>query len=134
MVLLLGMAGSWLAAQLLGVGAEANVIEHWRLLAWLVLLYPVLEEWLFRGLLQPLLLKSAIGRSSLYGITFANVAASVLFTAFHFISHTPVWAVSVLFPSLLFGWFRDRHQSILPAIVLHCGYNLAYFLSFGLPT
>lgn len=131
--LLLGMAGCWPLAQLLGVDAAISLERDWRQLAWLVLLYPVLEEWLFRGQLQPLLMKSVYGRRAWYGVTLANIATSVAFTAFHFLAHSPVWALSVLFPSLLFGGFRDRYQSILPAIVLHCGYNLAYFMSFGMP-
>ena len=56
------------------------------------------------------------------------VAAWLVFTALHFVNHPPPWAAAVLLPSLLFGYFRDRHGSVLPAIVLHVFYNAGYFL------
>jgi membrane protease YdiL (CAAX protease family) len=34
----------------------------------------------------------------------------------------------VLLPSLLYGYFRDRHGSVYPAIALHVFYNAGYFL------
>ena len=62
------------------------------------------------------------------GFTLANLATSVLFTALHFVSHPPLWAAGVLLPSLLYGYFRDRHDSVYPAIALHVFYNAGYFL------
>jgi membrane protease YdiL (CAAX protease family) len=61
-------------------------------------------------------------------LTQANLTSSALFTTLHFTSHAPLWAIGVLLPSLLFGYFRDRHDSIYPAIVLHIFYNAGYFL------
>jgi membrane protease YdiL (CAAX protease family) len=40
----------------------------------------------------------------------------------------PALAAGVLLPALLFGYFRDRHDSVLPAIALHVFYNAGYFL------
>ena len=97
-------------------------------LAMLVLLQPVLEELLFRGLLQGQLLKLEWGRSQLMGLTLANMVSSVLFTALHFSQHPAQWAFAVILPSLLFGYFRDRHDSVYPAIALHGFYNAGYFL------
>jgi membrane protease YdiL (CAAX protease family) len=39
----------------------------------------------------------------------------------------------VLFPSLIFGYFRDRYTSIYPCMVLHAFYNAGYFGLTGLP-
>jgi membrane protease YdiL (CAAX protease family) len=97
-------------------------------LASLILLQPVLEELLFRGLLQGWLRMRAWGRRQFGGFTLANGVVALLFTALHFISHPPLWAASVLLPSLLYGYFRDRHDSVLPAIALHVFYNAGYFL------
>lgn len=97
-------------------------------LASLVLLQPLLEELLFRGLLQGWLLARPWGRRQFGGFTLANLLATLLFTALHFISHPPLWAAGVLLPSLLYGYFRDRHDSVLPAIALHVFYNAGYFL------
>ena len=93
--------------------------------------YPVLEELAFRGLLQGLLLSPAWGRRSLAGITGANLATSAVFALCHFWRHPPLWAALTFFPSLVFGFFRDRHGSVMPPIVLHVVYNAGYFLLFG---
>lgn len=96
-----------------------------------VLLWPVMEEVVFRGLLQPVLAGLPWGRWRWSGVTGGNVAASLLFAAAHLFSHPPLWAALVLFPSLLFGYFRDRHDSLLSPICLHVGYNLGYYWFFG---
>lgn len=122
---LLAGCAFWLAlvwrgqpAPLLGLAALAS----------LILLQPVLEELLFRGLLQGRLRAWAWGRRQLGGFTLANMIVTLLFTALHFINHPPLWAASVLLPSLLYGYFRDRHDNVAPAIALHVFYNAGYFL------
>jgi uncharacterized protein len=97
-------------------------------LASLILVQPLVEELLFRGLLQGWLVEQSWGRRQLGGFTLANLSVSLLFTALHFIHHPPLWAAGVLLPSLLFGYFRDRHDSVYPAIALHVFYNAGYFL------
>jgi len=96
----------------------------------LVLLWPVLEEVVFRGALQPSLSASAWGRLSRKGFSAANGVTSLIFAGAHLFSHPPLWALSVFFPSLLFGYFRDRHDSLLSPIILHVGYNLGYYWLF----
>jgi uncharacterized protein len=93
-----------------------------------IVLQPVVEELLFRGLLQGWLAARPGWLSACCGITRANLAVSLLFAALHFIHHPPLWAVGVLLPSLLFGYFRDRYGSVYPAIALHVFYNAGYFL------
>lgn len=92
-------------------------------------LYPVLEELAFRGALQSSLLKSEFGSVRRLGLTQANWLCSCIFVVFHLWSQSPVWAAAVFFPSLVFGFFRDRYNSTVPAIVLHCFYNFGFFLS-----
>ncbi len=116
----------WLALAALG---KAGPLHGWTALLLLVLLQPLLEELLFRGLIQGKLLTLPWGGQRRFaGFTLANLATSLLFTALHFASHSPLWAAGVLLPSLLFGYFRDRHDSIYPAIALHVFYNGGYFL------
>jgi membrane protease YdiL (CAAX protease family) len=132
----------WLADPRFGLALLAGLL-FWRALAWLaepapapglaalaslILLQPLLEELLFRGLLQGRLRARPWGRRQLGGFTLANLFATLLFTALHFISHPPLWAAGVLLPSLLYGYFRDRHDSVLPAIAQHVFYNAGYFL------
>ena len=97
-----------------------------------VLVWPVLEEVVFRGLLQGELLRTTWGRRQRLGITAANAVTALVFVAFHFIQHPPLWAASVMVPALVFGYMRDRHHSIYPAIGLHVFYNLVYLLAFTL--
>ena len=100
--------------------------------AWLifnvVLWYPVMEEILFRGLLQGQLLQISWGKTSLLGLSYANWLTTMCFTALHFVHHPPLWALGTCPPSLLFGYFRDRYASIYPAIALHIIFNVEYLL------
>ena len=95
------------------------------------LLYPIVEELVFRGLLQERLWQTRLSRMSIYCISLPNIVTSVVFTAFHFLAHPPGWALAVIVPSLVFGFFRDRYQHVLPAIILHVLYNSGYFFLFG---
>ncbi len=99
----------------------------------LVIVQPVLEEFLFRDLLQGWLIKQSWAQGQISYISFANVVTSLLFTGMHFISHAPLMAVAVFIPSLVFGYFRDRYDGwLMPSIGLHCFYNAGYFLIFGI--
>ena len=93
-----------------------------------VVLYPLLEELVFRGALQGWLFSHPLGRVSWCGISVANLATTFVFTSLHFSSHEALWAASVLVPSLVFGFFRDRHRSLYPGIALHAFYNLSFVL------
>jgi len=95
-----------------------------------VVVYPVLEEMAFRGFIQSYLLIRPGFQKRFYGLSRANIVTSFLFVALHFVNHLPLWALSVMAPSLIFGYFRDRYQSVIPAILLHCFYNAGYFSFF----
>jgi len=97
----------------------------------LVLLWPVMEEVIFRGALQPALARQSWGRRSLAGLTTANGVTSLVFAAVHFFSHPPLWAILVVIPSLIFGYFRDRHNSLQSPIILHVAYNFGYYWLFS---
>jgi uncharacterized protein len=99
---------------------------HWLLS--LLLWQPLVEELLFRGVLQGQFAAHDGGSRSACGISLANLLASLLFMAAHLARHPPGWAVATLIPSLLFGWFREREGSILPGLVLHMFYNACFFL------
>lgn len=134
LALLLGPAVSYLLSRYLGGETLAEMVwEQWRLWLWLICLYPVIEEWVFRGLLQAWLWRRDWGQRAVWGFSLANGATSLCFVLAHLLTQPPQWAVLVIFPSLIFGWFRDRYGSVTPAILLHSFYNLCYFTVFGLP-
>ncbi len=96
-----------------------------------VLWQPLVEELLFRGCLQGWLFTHGWGRQSFVGISIANLLTSVVFSGAHLATHSLPWALSTLFPSLLFGVLRDRFGSVLPPLALHIIYNAGYFLLTG---
>lgn len=98
------------------------------LLLSLLLWQPLLEELLFRGVIQWQLRQAAWGRLNFAGISCANWATSALFALAHGVTHEPPWAAAMLLPSLLFGHMRERFASVYPALALHISYNAGYFL------
>jgi membrane protease YdiL (CAAX protease family) len=97
----------------------------------LVLIYPIVEELSFRGVIQGVLLHGTHHREMLPGVTVANGVTSLLFMAIHFVHHPPLWAAAVAIPSMIFGYFRDRLGSVMPAIFLHGFYNLIFYSMMG---
>ncbi|MDN5937271.1 MAG: JDVT-CTERM system glutamic-type intramembrane protease [Salinisphaera sp.] len=91
-----------------------------------ILVYPLLEEWLFRGLLQPWI--AGCFHHALGPLSAANALTSAAFAALHLLYHPPLWAAAVFLPSLVFGYFRERNGGVAAPVVLHGGYNAAYYL------
>jgi membrane protease YdiL (CAAX protease family) len=96
------------------------------------LVFPVLEEIAFRGLLQELV-REFVSRGSLGPLSHANLITSVVFTLLHFIYHPPLWAALVFFPSLVFGYFKDRTRSLTAPVILHVFYNSGFLWLFSTP-
>ena len=100
------------------------------LFLWPALFYPVLEEIIFRGLVQDLAHRHL--RAWRWGpISHANLYTSLLFTALHFIHQPPLWAAAVIFPSLVFGYFKDKYHGLTAPILLHVFYNAGFFWLFA---
>ena len=85
---------AWLALASIGPGI-APVRPAVSVLIYGVVLYPLLEELIFRGFLQARLLEIEIMRSRLGPLSLANAITSILFAASHLISQTPLQAASV---------------------------------------
>lgn len=107
--------------------ALANPVILFKWLLWA----PVLEELLFRGVVQGQLQRYFHSGATVLGLSRANWISSLLFTGMHFLHHPPLWAAGVLLPSLVFGFFRDRHNSVVPSIVLHGIYNAQFLFLLG---
>ncbi|HSN17751.1 MAG TPA: JDVT-CTERM system glutamic-type intramembrane protease [Gammaproteobacteria bacterium] len=90
---------------------------------------PLVEELSFRGLLQGLMREWAWGRRDWAGISIANLGTTLPFALLHLVYHPPLWAAAVVAPSLVFGWLRDRHDSVWPALIAHVVFNTGFFLS-----
>ncbi|MGB0866534.1 MAG: JDVT-CTERM system glutamic-type intramembrane protease MrtJ [Granulosicoccaceae bacterium] len=116
----------WLGNRYFGLSHPAAITPSFIL--WFGVLLPVIEELAFRGAMQGWLLARAVGRRRLLGLSLANWLSSGLFVLFHLVGQSPAWALAVLFPSLVFGVFRERHNSVLPGIILHVIYNIGFFV------
>ena len=123
----------WLALAYIWPNPHADTMTLTALLS-LCLFQPVMEELIFRGVIQTELLRKRWGQRNRAGFSTANWITSVAFAALHFVSHPPLWAAAVLAPSLLFGYFRERHRSLYPPLALHIYYNTGYFLTTGFST
>ena len=78
-----------------------------------LLVAPIVEETLFRGLLYPMLRKKA-------GAVVAAVLTSLLFAAMH---GNAVQAVAVIPLGLLLALIAERTRRVWPCVVLHLAYN-----------
>ena len=91
-----------------------------------VLIYPILEELVFRGWVQEVI-TNRIKQNLLFQLSYANIITSILFVSLHLFNQPVFWALLVFFPSLIFGYFKDRTNSVLPSIILHVFYNAGFF-------
>jgi len=126
--LLTGIGLWWL----LPAGFAGAAFAHPWLLFNMLLLSPVVEEWLCRGVLQGELLRQAWGRVRHLGISRANGLTSIAFVLLHLVYHPWLWALAVIVPSLVLGYLRERYANLWLPIVLHSLFNLTYLLA-GLP-
>jgi membrane protease YdiL (CAAX protease family) len=105
------------------------------LLIRMLLVAPVLEELVFRGLLQDVLTasrssKPRFGVARVGPLSLANVLTSAVFAASHLPYNPPLLACAVFLPSLVFGRLKELYGSLLPSIALHAWYNLAFLIIF----
>ena len=91
-----------------------------------VIWYPLLEEILFREIIQNYLFNKPWGRTTFASLSAANWLTSLLFVSVHFWYQPAMWAILVVIPSLAYGFFRDRFTSIYPSILLHSFYNAGF--------
>jgi hypothetical protein len=117
----------WLA---LGSGLAGPLYRPAGAVAWasFLLIQPVIEETIFRGLLQGQWLRIR-GVHRVAGFTTANWLASALFVAMHAFVQPPVWALAVVVPSLIYGHLRERFRSIWPSVAVHAVYNAGFALA-----
>lgn len=108
-----------------------NLFNFFQILLISVLLYPVLEEIVFRGVIQTKLLSYKCFAQRYFGISNANIGTSILFSLAHLFQHNSLAALFVFAPSIIFGYFRDRHDSVYPAVYLHVFYNAGFLSLFA---
>jgi len=88
-----------------------------------IVMAPLLEEVLFRGLLFPALRRR-------FRFSTAAVAVSLLFTALHVTQTGTYWPAiaGIALCGFLLAWWRERTGSLWPPVAFHAGFNLTAFL------
>ncbi|MFC4259134.1 JDVT-CTERM system glutamic-type intramembrane protease [Marinobacter lacisalsi] len=118
------------AGELTGAPRSIDVYTLASLLVW----YPAIEELTFRGVIQGTLAETTTGRKKWLGLSVANVAATFAFTLWHLLYQGAPIIITLAFPSLVFGFFRDRYQSLVPTLLLHSLYNGLFLAAHWLYT
>jgi membrane protease YdiL (CAAX protease family) len=105
----------------------SGVSFRWTQLLSLIIWQPLIEEILFRGIIQGQFARREWGKRSWLSISSANAVTSILFAASHMLHSSPLFALTVIAPSLVFGYFRDYCNSVYPCIIIHSSYNAMVF-------
>lgn len=87
-----------------------------------VTLGPLAEELIFRGFLQPLLVRSM-------GTVAGILVAAIPFGLLHFSEYGNSWRHAVLISGAgaAFGWMRHRAGSTKASTLMHSAYNMLFF-------
>jgi membrane protease YdiL (CAAX protease family) len=114
----------WIA---LGLGVAGPLYLPHGPAAWLafVLIMPLLEELVFRGMVQSQLLQVLPG-ARVAGLSAANLLTTLAFAATHLLAQPSVWALGVAVPSLVLGHLRERFGSLWPPVIVHVIYNTGF--------
>ena len=100
----------------------------WQAWVSLVVVFPIAEEYIFRGLLMGLFSKYFYPGSFLQ-VTRSNFFASCIFSAVHVLSQSWATGFAVFLPSLYLGWIREKTNSVLLCAATHILWNFGFFLA-----
>ena len=85
-----------------------------------VVVAPVMEEIVFRGLVQSSLL-DLFGRARRWPVI---LCASAVFTAVHYDAANWQTLPGLFVLGVVLGWLYERHGSLLPSVLVHVGFNV----------
>ena len=117
-----------------GFAAEVNfdfLVDHTARFLVICFLAPVIEEYVFRGMIM-----DAVGRSWSWrwpanggaSLSLANLIATLLFVGLHYLMRDPLTAVLVALPSLYLGILREQSGRLSVCIGIHSFWNLCWVL------
>ena len=126
----------WAAmAWIFGSGPDYGSFARWSLRAVAILLiFPVLEEIVFRGLIQDYISIKLSTWDEYLGITSANWVTTLLFCLAHLVTRSFIVALLVIVPSLVLGSLRDKGFSIKALAAIHVYWNGGVYLLVGIPS
>ena len=109
------------------------VALQWPMFFVLCVASPILEEYVFRGMLYEFIdarCRKAWFFGDYLSISFANATTTVLFVITHMITREPMVGALVLVPSLYLGLLRHRYGSIGVCMLIHALWNIGWFSLF----
>ena len=122
-------------AWIFGSGADYGSFAGWPLRAVaILLLFPVLEEIVFRGLIHDYIYLKLSTWDKYLGITSANWLTTLLFCLTHLVTRSLIVALLVIVPSLVLGSLRDKGFSIKALAAIHVYWNGGVYLLVGIPS
>ena len=126
----------WAAiAWIFGPDSDFGSFARWPLRAVAILLiFPVLEEIVFRGLIQDYISVKLSTWDIYLGITSANWVTTLLFCLTHLVTRSFIVALLVIVPSLVLGSLRDKGFSIKALAAIHVYWNGGVYLLVGIPS
>ena len=91
-----------------------------------IVVAPFFEEFLFRGLLQPLF-------SRTFGLLAGILLTAALFGFAHGYEYAWAWQyiLAIFIAGAAFGIARARANSIVPPVIMHCCYNTVFLIAFA---
>jgi membrane protease YdiL (CAAX protease family) len=95
----------------------------------LFLLIPVVEEIIFRGILQTWLRTLTWFKLAKFEISLANITTSCLFSVFHIWQHPLFLFPGYLLVSLVLGYYREKYKGMWIPICLHSYFNVVLLLA-----
>ena len=120
---------TWLAT---GLPQELQYQPKTRTVLLIILLIPLCEEIVFRGLLQNELASYGRLRRTLLGISWDNLISSTLFTVVHALYFENLLLLTIEFPALLFGYFYSQYRRLIYPVLLHIWYNTNGLLIYSM--
>ncbi|MEE2733066.1 MAG: JDVT-CTERM system glutamic-type intramembrane protease [Pseudomonadota bacterium] len=120
---------AWLAA---GLPMELQYHPKTRTILLIILLIPLCEEIVFRGLLQNELASYGRLRRTLLGLSWDNLISSTLFTLVHVFYFESALLLAIEAPALLFGYFYSQYRRLIFPVLLHIWYNAHALLVYCL--
>lgn len=93
-----------------------------------LLIVAIPEEIFFRGYLQSTMQRIYGQKRIMKFLSYSNLMTSLLFAVGHFFLKPRFDRLAVFFPSLLFGFLREKRENIYPSIMFHLLSNWMMYL------
>jgi len=115
-----------------GASFQLQTALPMRTIALVVVLIPICEEIVFRGLLQHELASYNRLRQTVAGLSWDNIISSTLFSVTHALYFGNALVLLLEIPALILGLFYSRQRKLIYPICLHAWYNANGLLVFAL--